>query len=49
MTEQTTSGVSLSAISRSLFVFAIFYGGMVPLVIALVVRIGRKLDEAAWS
>ena len=31
MTEQTTSGTSLSAVPRSLFVFAIFYGGMVPL------------------
>ena len=31
MTDQTSSGVSLSAIPRSLFVFAIFYGGMVPL------------------
>jgi len=31
MTEQTNSGTPPSAIPRSLFVFAIFYGGMVPL------------------
>lgn len=31
MTAQTISGPPLGAIPRSLFVFAIFYGGMVPL------------------
>ena len=31
MTDQTQSGARLGAIPRSLFVFAIFYGGMVPL------------------
>lgn len=31
MTDQTKSGSQLGAIPRSLFVFAIFYGGMVPL------------------
>ena len=31
MTDQTKSATLLGAIPRSLFVFAIFYGGMVPL------------------
>ena len=31
MTDQTASGGALGAIPKSLFVFAIFYGGMVPL------------------
>lgn len=31
MTDQPASGSALGAIPRSLFVFAIFYGGMVPL------------------
>ena len=31
MTDQTASGSALGAIPKSLFVFAIFYGGMVPL------------------
>lgn len=31
MTDQTATPTTLSAIPRSLFVFAIFYGGMVPL------------------
>ena len=43
MTDQTITGATKSAIPRSLFVFAIFYGGMVPLGGAIV---RREIHEA---